>query len=154
MRTISSVWSACGPSPQLRTFTEALVITSGISDWKTLVFVYPFFEHRLRTFSEGKHQMAGRWIVRPETGGRCFSNKSPNFLQPPPQQREGISLPKAFLPNTVKPGKSVFFKLTWCLTIPPSPIQPPLLSLQYSLLGFSLCSRLLFPSANDLGATT
>ena len=24
MRTISSVWSACGPSPQLRTFTEAL----------------------------------------------------------------------------------------------------------------------------------
>ena len=25
MRTISSVWSACGPSPQLRTFMEAVV---------------------------------------------------------------------------------------------------------------------------------
>ena len=27
MRTISTVWSACGPSPQLRTFTEALQST-------------------------------------------------------------------------------------------------------------------------------
>ena len=39
-------------------------------------------------------------------------------------------------------------------TTPPHPIQPSLLSLQYSLPGFSLCSRLLFPSATDWGATT
>ena len=28
MRTISAVWSACGPSPQLRTFTEAVLMAS------------------------------------------------------------------------------------------------------------------------------
>ena len=38
MRTISAVWSACGPSPQLRTFTEAVLIvrihlTGAITKW-------------------------------------------------------------------------------------------------------------------------
>ena len=33
MRTISSVWSACGPSPQLRTFMEALYVGLNLGLW-------------------------------------------------------------------------------------------------------------------------
>ena len=33
MRTISSVWSACGPSPQLRTFLEALYVGLNLGLW-------------------------------------------------------------------------------------------------------------------------
>ena len=55
-----------------------------------------------------------------------LSWQKPSFLQPPPQQSEGISLPKAFLPNAEKPGKSLFFKPTWCLTTPHPPPHPAL----------------------------
>ena len=84
-----------------------------------------------------------------------FSDKSPISISPHLSRARAFLFQRHFYPMQRNLGNlSSSSQLGVSRHHTPHPIQPPLLSLQYSLLGFSQCSHLLFPSATDWGATT